>query len=451
MGRIFGTDGARGIANTEISCTLAMDIAKAAAMVIVKEKQKEQPTFLVGSDTRISRHMLIGAISAGLCSMGANVIVLGVVPTPAVAYLVKAMGADGAVMLSASHNSFEFNGIKIFGSDGFKLTDEEEAAIEALVLDHVQPFDEKKNEQIGCVTEDFTAVDRYIDHLVSTVDCADFSGLKVLVDCANGSASATAKKLMDKFQVNATILHAEPNGININDHCGSTHIEELGKRVKEGDYDLGVAFDGDADRCLAVDEDGKLVDGDQLIAMFSLDRKEQGRLRADTAVVTVMSNMGFFQFCKEQGIHAEITKVGDRYVLEKMREKGYCLGGEGSGHLIFQEYMTTGDGQLTAVQLLQLLKKRKQSLKEAASVMQVYPQVLINVKAEKEMKARLNSDAGVQEALKCWEERLGEDGRILLRPSGTEPLIRVMVEGKDAALIQEAAQSIAKTIEERLS
>lgn len=451
MGRIFGTDGARGVANTEISCTLAMDIARAAAMVVSQKKHKEHPTFLVGSDTRISRHMLIGAISAGLCSVGANVITLGVVPTPAVAYLVKEMGADGAVMLSASHNSFEFNGIKIFGSDGFKLTDEEEFAIEEIVLDHVLPFDVKWNDHIGTITEDFEAVNKYIDHIVATVGGADLSGMKVLVDCANGSASATAAKMFEKLHADVDIINADPNGININDNCGSTHIKELGRQVKEGSYDLGVAFDGDADRCLAVDCDGNLVDGDQLIAMFALFLRERGELPNNCAVVTVMSNMGFFRFCKENDIKAEITKVGDRYVLENMREHGYRIGGEQSGHIIFQQHMTTGDGQLTAVQLLNLLKVKNLSLKEAASVMQVYPQVLVNVRADKEMKKRLNVDEGVQKELKKWEQILGDNGRILLRPSGTEPLIRVMVEGKDESLINDAANAIAQSITERLA
>lgn len=451
MGRIFGTDGARGVANTEISCTLAMDIARAAAMVVSQKKHIEHPTFLVGSDTRISRHMLIGAISAGLCSVGANVVVLGVVPTPAVAYLVKEMGADGAFMLSASHNSYEFNGIKIFGSDGFKLTDEEEFAIEEIVLDHVLPFDVKWSEHIGVITEDFAAVNRYVDHIVATVEGRDLSGQKVLVDCANGSASRTAAAIFAKLGADVTIINDQPNGININAGCGSTHIGELGRLVKEQGFDFGVAFDGDADRCLAVDQDGQLVDGDKLIAIFSLHMKEQGQLLEDSAVVTVMSNMGFFQFCKEHEIKAETTKVGDRYVLERMREKGYRIGGEQSGHIIFQQYMTTGDGQLTAVQLLDLLKMKQLSLKEAASVMQVYPQVLVNVRADKEMKKHLQVDEGVQKELKKWEQILGDNGRILLRPSGTEPLIRVMVEGKEEQLIHDAANAIAQSITERLA
>ena len=450
MGRIFGTDGARGVANTEISCTLAMDIARAAAMVVAQKTHKEHPGFLVGSDTRISRHMLIGSISAGLCSVGANVTVLGVVPTPAVAYLVKEMGADGAIMLSASHNSYEFNGIKVFGSDGFKLTDEEEFAIEEIVLDQVLPYDIKWNDQLGTIREDFDAIDRYIDHIAGTCE-ENLGGIRVLVDCANGSATRTAAKIFGKLGANVTVINDQPDGININDHCGSTHIEELGKKVAEQGFDLGVAFDGDADRCLAVDHRGKLVDGDQLIAMFSLYMREKGVLPEDCAVVTVMSNMGFFRFCKENGIKAEITKVGDRYVLERMREKGYGIGGEQSGHIIFRQYMTTGDGQLTAVQLLKLLKKSGKSLSDAASIMEVYPQVLINVRADKEMKKQLQVDEGVQKELKKWEAILGEEGRILLRPSGTEPLIRVMVEGKDQALIQQAATAIAQTIQERLA
>ncbi len=450
MGRIFGTDGVRGIANTELSCTLAMDIGRAAAMVVAQEKRKEHPTFLLGSDTRISRFMLLNALSAGLCSVGANVVLLGVVPTPAVAYLVKEMGADGAIMLSASHNPYEFNGIKIFGSEGYKLTDEQEFAIEEIVLDHVLPYDVKWNDQLGTVREDFKAVDRYIQHIIHTVD-GDLSGMHILVDCANGSASRTAARIFDQLGVNAMVINNSPNGTNINDGCGSTHIDLLAKQVVEQGCDLGIAFDGDADRCLAVDHTGTLVDGDQLIAMMSLYLKEQGKLKDNTAVVTVMSNMGLFRFAKEHGINLEITKVGDRYVLENMRTNGYLIGGEQSGHIIFKEHLSTGDGQLTAVQLLHLLKEKKLSLAQAASVMTVYPQVMLNVRANKEMKKAVQVDEGVQQEVKKWEKQLGEDGRILLRPSGTEPLIRVMVEGKDQSEIQKAAQSIAQIIEERLA
>lgn len=451
MGRIFGTDGARGVANTEISCSLAMDIARAAAMVVARKKHISQPTFLIGSDTRISRYMLVNALSAGFCSVGANVILLGVVPTPAVAFLVKEMGADGAVMLSASHNSYEFNGIKIFGSDGFKLTDEEEFAIEEIVLDHVLPFDIKWNEQLGTVTEDFSAVEKYIQHIVETCEGVKLDGIKVLVDCANGSASRTADEIFSRLNADVTLINNQPDGININENCGSTHIQNLGKLVVENSYDLGIAFDGDADRCLAVDNEGNLIDGDKLIAMFSLYMKENGLLPHNSAVVTVMSNMGFFKFCEENHINAEITKVGDRYVLEKMREKGFVIGGEQSGHIIFSKFMTTGDGQLTAVQLLKLLKEKSKSLKECSEIMQIYPQILLNVRADKDMKKQLQVDEGVQKEIKKWENTLGNEGRILIRPSGTEPLIRVMVEGKNKDLIQNAAESIAQSITERLA
>ena len=309
MGRIFGTDGARGVANTEISCTLAMDIGRAAAMVVARDHHKRKPVFLVGHDTRISHDMLESAIAAGLCSVGADVVTLGTVPTPAVAYLVANSDADAAIMLSASHNPYEFNGIKIFGAEGFKLTDEEEMEIEEIVLDHILPYDLKWNDELGVIRSGETLVEQYIDHIVSTVE-GDLSGIRVAADCANGSASATAAKIFAKLGADVTILNDKPNGVNINDNCGSTHIDVLGKYVRENGFDLGVAFDGDADRCLAVDESGELVDGDKLIAIFSSQMKREGKLANDTAVVTVMSNMGFFKFAEQAGIHVEKTKRG---------------------------------------------------------------------------------------------------------------------------------------------
>lgn len=449
MGRIFGTDGARGVANTEISCTLAMDIGRAAAMVVSKNTGKQRPLFLVGSDTRISRSLLESAVSAGLCSVGADVVLLGVVPTPAVAYLVRQMKADAAVMLSASHNPYEYNGIKIFGSQGYKLTDEEEFAIEEIVLDHVLPYDLKWNDQVGTIREDVQAVDAYIDHIVSTVD-VDLSGIKIAVDCANGSATRTARRIFTRLKADFTIFNDHPNGININDNCGSTHIDQLGRIVREQGFDMGVAFDGDADRCLAVDENGNLVDGDQIIAFFAQHKKQDGTLAKDTAVVTIMSNLGFFRFAEENGIHVEKTKVGDRYVLQNMRENGYCIGGEQSGHIIFLDHMTTGDGQLTAVQLIAALRKEGIALSKAASVMKVYPQVSVNVRADKNMKRQVEVDEGVRRAKEEYEKQLGSEGRILVRPSGTEPVIRVMVEGSDEAFIRQVADGLAQTIVERL-
>lgn len=449
MGRIFGTDGARGVANTEISCTLAMDIGRAAAMVVARDHHKRKPIFLVGHDTRISHDMLESAIAAGLCSVGADVVTLGTVPTPAVAYLVANSDADAAIMLSASHNPYEFNGIKIFGAEGFKLTDEEEMEIEEIVLDHVLPYDLKWNDELGVIRSGETLVEQYIDHIVSTVE-GDLSGIRVAADCANGSASATAAKIFAKLGADVTILNDEPNGVNINDNCGSTHIDVLGKYVRENGFDLGVAFDGDADRCLAVDENGELVDGDKLIAIFSSQMKREGKLANDTAVVTVMSNMGFFKFAEQAGIHVEKTSVGDRYVLQNMLEHGHCIGGEQSGHIIFREFMTTGDGQLTAVQLLRAIKKSGKKLSELAQLMQVYPQVILNVRADKEMKRMVKVDEGVLKCQQQLEEGMNGNGRILVRPSGTEPVIRIMVEGLDREAIMNAAKSMEQIIIERL-
>lgn len=449
MGRIFGTDGARGVANTEISCTLAMDIGRAAAMVVARDHHKRKPVFLVGHDTRISHDMLESAIAAGLCSVGADVVTLGTVPTPAVAYLVANSDADAAIMLSASHNPYEFNGIKIFGAEGFKLTDEEEMEIEEIVLDHILPYDLKWNDELGVIRSGETLVEQYIDHIVSTVE-GDLSGIRVAADCANGSASATAAKIFAKLGADVTILSDEPNGVNINDNCGSTHIDVLGKYVRENGFDLGVAFDGDADRCLAVDESGELVDGDKLIAIFSSQMKREGKLANDTAVVTVMSNMGFFKFAEQAGIHVEKTSVGDRYVLQNMLEHGHCIGGEQSGHIIFREFMTTGDGQLTAVQLLWAIKKSGKKLSELAQLMQVYPQVILNVRADKEMKRMVKVDEGVLKRQQQLEEGMNGNGRILVRPSGTEPVIRIMVEGLDREAIMNAAKSMEQIIIERL-
>lgn len=449
MGRIFGTDGARGVANTEISCTLAMDIGRAAAMVVARDHHKRKPVFLVGHDTRISHDMLESAIAAGLCSVGADVVTLGTVPTPAVAYLVANSDADAAIMLSASHNPYEFNGIKIFGAEGFKLTDEEEMEIEEIVLDHILPYDLKWNDELGVIRSGETLVEQYIDHIVSTVE-RDLSGIRVAADCANGSASATAAKIFAKLGADVTILNDEPNGVNINDNCGSTHIDVLGKYVRENGFDLGVAFDGDADRCLAVDENGELVDGDKLIAIFASQLKQEGKLANNTAVVTVMSNMGFFKFAEQAGIHVEKTSVGDRYVLQNMLEHGHCIGGEQSGHIIFREFMTTGDGQLTAVQLLRAIKKSGKKLSELAQLMQVYPQVILNVRADKEMKRMVKVDEGVLKRQQQLEEGMNGNGRILVRPSGTEPVIRIMVEGLDREAIMNAAKSMEQIIIERL-
>lgn len=321
--------------------------------------------------------------------------------------------------------------------------------IEEIVLDHILPYDLKWNDELGVIRSGETLVEQYIDHIVSTVE-GDLSGIRVAADCANGSASATAAKIFAKLGADVTILNDEPNGVNINDNCGSTHIDVLGKYVRENGFDLGVAFDGDADRCLAVDENGELVDGDKLIAIFSSQMKREGKLANDTAVVTVMSNMGFFKFAEQAGIHVEKTSVGDRYVLQNMLEHGHCIGGEQSGHIIFREFMTTGDGQLTAVQLLRAIKKSGKKLSELAQLMQVYPQVILNVRADKEMKRMVKVDEGVLKRQQQLEEGMNGNGRILVRPSGTEPVIRIMVEGLDREAIMNAAKSMEQIIIERL-
>lgn len=448
MGRLFGTDGVRGIAGTELSFELTANIAKAAAMII-EEKTGKKPKFLIGRDTRVSGQMLEAAVCAGLCSVGADVTVLGVLPTPAVAYLVTEMGADAGIMLSASHNPYEYNGIKIFGSEGFKLTDEEEFEIEEIVLDGKMQYTQRWGAQLGHIQYDHTAVNKYINHIVSTVS-DDLQGIRVAIDCGNGSASATAKQLFDKLGAQAVIINSDPNGLNINKDCGSTHIQQLCDIVKQGGFDAGIAYDGDADRCLAVDEQGNELSGDKIIAVMAKHLKDQGRLAQNKVAVTIMSNFGFFQFAEKNGIETETTKVGDRYVLERMTQKGLTLGGEQSGHIIFRDFMTTGDGQLSSIQLLELIKQNKKTLSQLATIMEECPQVLIGVRADSYMKSKWELDEGVAKAIAQGKEQLGKEGRILVRASGTEPLIRIMIEGKDLKLIDQIANNIAETIKDRL-
>lgn len=449
MGRLFGTDGARGVANSELTCELAMLIGRAAAMVLIDENKK-RPRVMIGMDTRISSNMLCSAITAGLCSVGADVMHLGVLPTPAVAFLVKKYEYDAAVMITASHNPCEYNGIKIFQADGYKLPDELEEKIEAIILDGVTVPPIKIGADVGRIrTSEMPAFD-YTRHLMSTVEGVDFSGSRVALDCANGAASVTAPDLFTELGIDSHIKSSIPNGININRECGSTSLKGLQNLVKEYKCDVGFAFDGDADRMLAVDENGDIVDGDKIIAICAKDMKSRGVLDNDTAVVTVMSNMGFFEFCKNNGIRVETTKVGDRYVLEKMKENNYKIGGEQSGHVIFFDYASTGDGQLTALQLLAVMKRTGKKLSELAAEMSVFPQVLINVRVSQMGKVRYNNDIEIKKAIESAERELGEDGRVLVRVSGTEPLVRVMLEGKDEAKIKVLAEEIAEVVRERL-
>lgn len=447
MGRLFGTDGARGVAITELTCETAMQIGRAAATVLTKHTD-HKAKILVGKDTRISSDVLESALAAGICSVGADVEILGVVPTPAVAYLVTKYNADAGVMISASHNTVEYNGIKLFSKDGFKLPDEIENEIEALILDEPEKLDLKSGIEIGRIRRSETAVRDYIEHIKSTIG-GDLSGVRFGVDCANGSSSETAELLFGELGAECVFINNKYDGTNINDNAGSTHIEVLGKFVRENGLDGGVAFDGDADRCLAVDENGDIIDGDKMIAILSKSLKEQGKLKNDTAVMTVMTNMGFFDFAKENGISVKTTKVGDRYVLEEMLASGYNIGGEQSGHIIFLDHATTGDGQLSAVQLMEFYKKCNKPMSELGKLMSQYPQVLVNVTVTDEGKKVWKQNSEINAAISSAEEKLGGSGRVLIRESGTEPLVRVMLEGKDNELITAEANRIADLIRER--
>lgn len=450
MGRLFGTDGARGIAVTELTCELAMNIGRAAAIVLTKQKtHKGKARILIGKDTRISSDILESALIAGITSVGADVELLGVVPTPAVAYLVRYYGADAGVMISASHNSVEYNGIKLFSSTGFKLPDDVENEIEALILDTPEKMTLVDGSDVGRVRTMYGAVSEYNEHIQSTVG-GKFQGLLVAIDCANGSASATAESLFYKSGAEYVYINNEPDGLNINDKCGSTHIEQLVELVKKRGCDVGFAFDGDADRCLAVDEKGNIIDGDKLIAILSRYMKEMGTLKNNTAVVTVMSNLGFHRFMNENKIETVCTKVGDRYVLEEMLNNGYNIGGEQSGHIIFLDHATTGDGQLTAVQTLELLSKCKRPLSQLVKDIPDFPQLLVNVKITEDKKGLWDKTQKITDIIAQAEQAMGENGRILVRESGTEPLVRVMIEGKDEKEVRHWTNLIADTVRECL-
>lgn len=450
MGRLFGTDGARGIANKDLTAELALQIGRAAAMVLIKESKSAKPTVLIGKDTRASGDMLEAALTAGLTSVGCNVLSVGIVPTPAVAYLVCEYSCEAGIMISASHNPCEYNGIKIFQKTGYKLDDSIEEEIEAIVLDNAEEIPVMLGGDVGNRLYCKTAVKDYINHVVSTATVR-FDGMSIALDCANGSASVCAKEIFTALGAKCLMLSDTPDGTNINDDCGSTHPEELMGFVKNASLDLGLAFDGDADRMLAVDENGELVDGDKVIAICSKRMKDEGKLKKNTAVVTVMSNMGFFKFCNENGIDCAKTAVGDRYVLERMLKDGYNIGGEQSGHVIFLDYATTGDGELSGVQLIETVVKSGKKLSELAQIMRVYPQVLINVKVTPEGKMKYNNDEYIISAVQQAEMELSGEGRVLVRVSGTEPLVRVMLEGSDIDQITKLGNSIADVVRERLS
>lgn len=447
MGKFFGTDGVRGVANRELTCELAMKIGKAAALVLTKDC-KSSPKILIGKDTRISSDMLESALLAGICSVGANGVSLGVVPTPAVSYLVKKYNADAGIIISASHNSFEFNGIKLFNKNGYKLSDEVENEIEKIISDDSEiklPIAEK----IGSISYVKTATDDYVDYISSAKKNIN-TNLKVAVDCANGSASATAGKLFDKLRINATILFSKPNGININENCGSTHLENLVSFVKENNCDMGIAFDGDADRCLCVDEKGEVIDGDAILGICAKNMKEEGMLKNDTLVGTIMSNLGLKEFCENNDMNFVETKVGDRYVLENMLENDYNIGGEQSGHVIFLDYSTTGDGELTAVQILNILSSSNFSASKLNSMVKKYPQKSATVNIELSQKGLLEKNIEIQKYLKETKEKLGSKAKLVVRESGTEPKIRVMAECDDNEFLENLVNKTVEIIKNNL-
>ncbi len=444
MGRLFGTDGVRGVANAELNCDMALRIGAAAASVLTGTRRRA--VFAVGMDTRASSDMLALSVAAGLCSAGADVIMLGVTPTPAVAYLVGKYKCDAGVMISASHNPPEFNGIKLFSGDGMKLPDDLEERIETLIESGAGMDATPLGAEVGRVTyaHDRAAGD-YTEHLRATA-AVSLDGLRIAVDCANGAAAVTARELFSSLGAEVYMLGCDTESGNINMGCGSTHMELIAGYVAEHTLDAGVAFDGDADRCLCVDETGALVDGDMIMAICALDMKKRGRLALGGVVGTVMSNLGFIKFCQREKIGFEATRVGDRYVLEKMLQDGYNLGGEQSGHIIFRDYATTGDGQLTALQLLSLMRREGRKLSELAAIMTRYPQHMINVPVSADGKLKFYTDPEVKAAIESAKAALGDEGRILVRTSGTEPVIRVMTEGVDETAIRAAAEKVAAAL-----
>ncbi|WP_130836494.1 phosphoglucosamine mutase [Lachnoclostridium sp. Marseille-P6806] len=446
MGRMFGTDGVRGVANRELTPQLAMELGRAGAYVLAKNDGGRRPVMLVGCDTRLSGDMLANALMAGACAVGADVVYLGVLPTPAVAYLARRHHADCGVVISASHNPMEFNGIKFFDGEGFKLPDATEDEIEALVRSGIPNEELPAGEGVGHITYDFGMWREYVQHAIDLVP-VDLGGFRIVMDCAEGASFRTNVEAVRALGADLITLHVNPDGTNINRNCGSTHMEELAERVVAERADCGLAFDGDADRFLAVDEHGNIVNGDQIMAIVGKFMKRQGTLAQDTVVVTVMSNLGFYLCCDREGVRTEKTKVGDRYVLEKMKEDGYNLGGEQSGHVIFLGENTTGDGLLSALHLLQVMRETNRPLSRLASICEMMPQALINASVANDKKEHYMDFPEVAEACAKLEKEFAGAGRVLIRPSGTEPLVRVMIEGRDQELIAAKAQELADLIE----
>ncbi len=444
MGRLFGTDGVRGVAGSELTIELATKLGQAGAYVLTKE-QAHKPTIIVGCDTRISGGMLASALMSGICSVGANAIFAGVMPTPAIAYLTRRHKVDAGVVISASHNPMEFNGIKFFNGDGYKLSDALEDEIEALIANDMKDVTLPTGSEIGKIEYRFDLIREYIDFMKKTVP-VDLTGMKIVIDCAEGASYKTSVETLRELGAELVAIHTNPDGTNINSNCGSTHMEELQARVVYEKAAVGLAFDGDADRMLAVDENGKMVDGDEIMAICANHMKEKGTLKKDTVVVTVMSNLGFTLMGQERNLHIEKTKVGDRYVLENMLANGYNLGGEQSGHVIFLDDNTTGDGLLSALHLLQVMVDTGKPLSELAKIMEVLPQALVNAKVPNHKKESFMEYPEIAGAIAELEEKFAGEGRVLIRPSGTEPLVRVMIEGKNQTQIEEEAKKLAELI-----
>ena len=443
---LFGTDGIRGLANVDLTAELALDVAVAAAHILVESlgDKSKRPHAIVGQDSRASGEFLEAAVVAGLTSAGVDVYRVGVLPTPAIAFLVAESGADLGVMISASHNPAPDNGIKLFARGGEKLADSLEAAIEARMG---EPWQRPTGAHVGRVIEDDSAREKYIAHLLKSIDVS-LSGIKVIVDCANGAASFVAPIALEKAGATVVAIANKPDGLNINDGVGSTHLDFLREAVVKNKADIGIAHDGDADRCLAIDAAGNIIDGDFILAILAQGFKSRGKLNEATVVATVMSNLGFLIAMKEAGINVVKTAVGDRYVLENMLENNYTLGGEQSGHIIMREFAGTGDGLLTALQLIAEMARSKKSLQELSKIMNRFPQVLINVSGV--IKAKLDSSTLIKAAVAKYEAELGEEGRILLRASGTEPLVRVMVEAQSDNIAKEIAEKLAEIVKEEL-
>lgn len=446
MGKLFGTDGIRGVVGENLTAEMAFRVGQAVATVL-KEDKGSRPTVVIGKDTRVSSDMLEAALVAGICSVGGDVKPVGTIPTPAVAYLAVREKADAGIVISASHNPYEHNGIKVFSGEGYKLSDAVEERIEAHILSDA-PMAQVTRGDIGRCHHGSEALrEEYIDFVASTIE-SDLSGLKILCDCANGASSATAPALFARFKAKTDFIHTEPDGVNINNGCGSTHLEKLAAAVAAGGYDIGVAFDGDADRCLLVDENGQTIDGDKVMAVCATDMKRRGVLNGDTIVATVMSNLGLHEFCRNHGLNLVCTAVGDRNVLEEMLRHDYRIGGEQSGHTIFTELETTGDGEVTALQFLQVLAASGKKASELASCCATYPQVLVNVEVPHSggVKEKIMASDALKAAVKQEEDALGGEGRVLVRPSGTEALIRVMVEAKTQEIASDLAQRLVNFI-----